>query len=71
MVGKIAKYIVFCVCRRSYLIWSPVKYQVFVVVLTLTHRHYTMQSMVAGQAPITLEWEKYLGKTKTSEEQYT
>ena len=31
-----------------------------VVVLTLTHN--TMQSVVAGQAPITLEWKKYLGK---------
>ena len=27
-----------------------------VVVLTLTHRQNTMQSVVAGQAPITLEW---------------
>ena len=31
---------------------------VFVVVLTLTHN--SMQSVVAGQAPITLEWKKYL-----------
>ena len=31
---------------------------VVVVVLTLTHN--TMQSVVAGQAPITLEWKKYL-----------
>ena len=30
-----------------------------VVVLTLTHN--TMQSVVAGQVPITLEWKKYLG----------
>ena len=30
-----------------------------VVVLTLAHS--TMQSVVAGQAPITLEWKKYLG----------
>ena len=37
-----------------------------VVVLTLTHRHNTMQSVVAGKAPITLEWEKYLGKNKTN-----
>ena len=28
---------------------------VVVVVLTLTNRHNTMQSVVAGQAPITLE----------------
>ena len=33
--------------------------RVVVVVLTLTHN--TMQSVVAGQAPITLEWKKYLG----------
>ena len=33
----------------------------FVVVITLTHRHNTMQSVVAGQAPTTLEWKKYLG----------
>ena len=32
---------------------------VVVVVLTLTHK--TMQSVVAGQAPVTLEWKKYLG----------
>ena len=32
-----------------------------VVVLTLTHRHYTKQSVVAGQAQLTLEWKKYLG----------
>ena len=31
---------------------------IVVVVLTLTHN--TMQSVVAGQAPITLEWKKYL-----------
>ena len=31
---------------------------VVVVVLTLTHN--SMQSVVAGQAPITLEWKKYL-----------
>ena len=31
---------------------------VIVVVPTLTHN--TMQSVVAGQAPITLEWKKYL-----------
>ena len=30
---------------------------VAVVVLTLTHRHNTMPSVVAGQAPITLEWK--------------
>ena len=30
-----------------------------VVVLTLTHN--TMQYVVAGQAPITLEWKKYVG----------
>ena len=35
------------------------RYQVVVVVvLILTHN--TMQSVVAGQAPITLEWKKYL-----------
>ena len=28
---------------------------VFVVVFILTHRHNTMQSVVSGQAPITLE----------------
>ena len=39
---------------------------VVAVVLTLTHRHSTMQSVVAGQASITLEWKKYLGKNKTS-----
>ena len=34
---------------------------IVVVVLTLTHRHNTMQSVVAdGQAAITLEWKKYL-----------
>ena len=38
------------------------------VVLTLTHPHNTMQSVVAGQAPITLEWKKCLGKNKTSKE---
>ena len=33
-----------------------------VVILTLTHRrNTTMQSVVAGQAPITLEWKKRLG----------
>ena len=41
------------------------------VVLTLTHN--TMQSVVAGQAPITLEWKKYLGSKnrgkKTSKEE--
>ena len=31
---------------------------VVVVVLTLTHN--SMQSVVAGPAPITLEWKKYL-----------
>ena len=34
-----------------------------VVVLTTTYRRNTMQSVVAGQAPITLKWKKYLGKT--------
>ena len=29
----------------------------FVVVLTLTQRYNTMQSVVAGQAPTTLEWK--------------
>ena len=34
-----------------------------VAVLTLTRRHNAiMQSVVAGQAPITLEWKEYLGK---------
>ena len=33
---------------------------VVVVVLTLTQLHNTMPSVVAGQAPITLEWKKYL-----------
>ena len=28
----------------------------------LPHRHNTMQSVVAGQAPITLEWKEYLGE---------
>ena len=40
---------------------------VVVVVLTLTHHHNTMQSVVAGQAPITLEWKKYLGKNKNKQ----
>ena len=35
---------------------------VVVVVLTLTHRYDTMQSVVAGQAPVNLEWKKSLGK---------
>ena len=34
---------------------------VVVVVVVLTSTHNTMQSVVAGQAPITLEWKKYLG----------
>ena len=43
----------------------------FVVVVVLTLTHNSMQSVVAGQAPITLEWKKYLGskteaKRKTS-----
>ena len=33
-------------------------HSVVVVVLTLTHN--SMQSVDAGQAPITLEWKKYL-----------
>ena len=33
---------------------------VVVVVLTLTQLHNTMPSVVAGQAPITLEWKKYV-----------
>ena len=37
---------------------------VVVVVLTLTHRHNTMQSVVAGQAPITLEWKNTSEKIK-------
>ena len=32
-----------------------------VVVVGLTLTHNTMQSLVVGQAPITLEWKKYLG----------
>ena len=52
-------------------IWSPFAARTsrlsFVDVLTLTHN--TMQSVVAGQAQITLEWKKYLGKkSKTSKE---
>ena len=39
---------------------------VVVVVPSLTHRHNTVQSVVAGQALITLEWKKYLGKNKAS-----
>ena len=36
---------------------------VVVVVLTFTpHRDNKMRSLVAGQAPTTLEWKKYLGK---------
>ena len=35
------------------------------VVVTFTHRHDTIESVVAGQAPITLEWEKYLGRVPT------
>ena len=36
---------------------------VVVVVVTLTHRHNTaVQSVVAGQAPTTLEWMKSLGQ---------
>ena len=33
-----------------------------VVVVTLTHSHYTMQSVVEGQAPITLDRNKHLGE---------
>ena len=32
-----------------------------VFVLTFTHRHNTMQSVVAGQAPMTLEWNNTSG----------
>ena len=45
---------------------------VVVVVLTLTLRHNAMQSVVAGQAPKTLEWKKYLGsktEAKTKKKQ--
>ena len=35
------------------------KTKIVVVVITLTHN--TMQSVVAGHAPITLGWKKYLG----------
>ena len=45
---------------------SPGAVLVVVVVLTLTQRHNTVQSVVAGHAPITLEWKKYLGENKTS-----
>ena len=44
-----------------------------VVVLILTHRHDTMQSVIAGQAPTTLEWKKYLGsktEAKTKKQAY-
>ena len=37
---------------------------VVVVVLILTHRHNTLQSVVAGWAPIPLEWKKYLGEKR-------
>ena len=40
---------------------------VVVVVLILTHRRNTVQSVVAGQAPITLEWKNTSVKTQTSE----
>ena len=50
------------------LLFSNIHFLSAIVVLTLTHRHNTIQSVVAGQAPITLEWKKYLGKNKTSEE---
>ena len=47
---------------------------IVVVVLTLTHRHNnTKQSVVAGQAPITLEWKEYLGskiEAKTKKQAY-
>ena len=42
---------------------------VVVVVLTLTHCHNTMQSVVAGQAPITMEWKKYLGSKTAAKTQ--
>ena len=41
---------------------------IIVAVLTLTHRHNKMQFVVARQAPITLEWKKYLGKNISSKE---
>ena len=44
---------------------------VVVVVLTLTHN--PIQSVVAGQAPITLEWKKYPGsktEAKTKKQAY-
>ena len=44
---------------------------VVVVVLTLTHRHNTMQSVVAGQAPITLEWKNTSEKNKNKTESNT
>ena len=47
------------VCTRYYR--CIVVVVVVVVVLTVTHRHNTMQSVAAGQAPVTLEWKKYLG----------
>ena len=37
---------------------------VVVVVLTFTHRYNTTQPVVAGQAPITLEWKEYLSVKK-------
>ena len=43
-------------CAKLLFSKRPTRY--VVVVLTLTHN--TMQSAVAGQAPITLEWKKYV-----------
>ena len=37
-----------------------IQYQVYVVVVVLTLTHNSMQSVVVGQAPITLEWKEYL-----------
>ena len=45
--------------NRHSFVW---KFSLVVVVITLTHRHNTMQPVVAGPSPITLEWKKYLGK---------
>ena len=50
------------VYKTMYIYFGIPNIMLFVVVLALTHRHNAMQSVVAEQAPITLEWKKYLGK---------
>ena len=51
--------------RYQHNIWIDVSssqiWDEFVAVVVLTLTHNTMPSVVAGQAPITLEWKKYLG----------